>query len=157
MQDEQIFALDKLMSETRRLACEYYRTTGTTLPVSNELARYDVCRLLSFSVADGNSGIDAVGHGPWEGKNIQIKARVLFKDDLHSYRIGQVNPDGNWHSVMLVLMNKAYEPFQIYEMPKEILLTTLTEKPQNPNRTKRGLLSVAKFKALATKVWDVAD
>ena len=47
-----VYKLDKLMAETRRLAAEYRRSTGSTLPVSAELAKFDAISLLGLRTLD---------------------------------------------------------------------------------------------------------
>ena len=57
-----LYAIDKLIEETRRLAAEFRRTTGTMLPVSGEIARFDVAHHLDLALNDkAIKGVDAVG------------------------------------------------------------------------------------------------
>ena len=112
-----IHAVDKLMEQTRSLAVEYYQATGQTLPVSIELARYDAVRLLDLETPkDKMIGVDAVGTESRDGRLLQIKGRVIFDDSKTSYRIGQVNSEGEWESLLLVLFDAAYMPRDIYEV-----------------------------------------
>ena len=107
MTSAQVYSLDKLMAQTRLLAADYYKATQQTLPVSSELANYDAMRLLALSPPPSPMrGVDAV----FQDKKIQIKARVLFKEDRQGYRLGQVQPDGLWDVLVLVLFNPEYEP-----------------------------------------------
>ncbi|GAB4391463.1 MAG: hypothetical protein Tsb005_01400 [Gammaproteobacteria bacterium] len=153
-QASNIFAVEKLMAETRRLAAEYYQATQQTLPVSNELAKYDACRLLSLKEAQQHpgTGVDAIDS---ENKRYQIKSRVIFQPKKSGYRIGQLNIEGEWDNVVLVLMDHTYHPFEIYQVSRESILDELSQKT-NPQRSKRGAMSVAKFKALGKLVWSNA-
>ena len=45
-----VYSYDKLIEETRKLAAEFRRTTGTMLPVSGEIARHDVSHLLGLEL-----------------------------------------------------------------------------------------------------------
>lgn len=43
-----IYSIDKLMHETRQLAAKYHQTTGTALPVTGEIARFDAAKALGL-------------------------------------------------------------------------------------------------------------
>lgn len=142
-----LYSLEKLMAETRRLAAEYRRTTGATLPVSGEIARFDAMHLLGLSApAQPMTGVDALSA---EGVRYQIKARTLFDSGKGKQRIGQINVDGEWQRVLLVLLNEAYETTAIYEAEREAVLEGLNQVRQN----KRGPMSVARFLALSRPIW----
>lgn len=148
-----VYKLDKLMAETRRLAAEYRKTTGSPLAVSGELARFDAARLLDLELCEqrGN-GVDAIGRGKRAGRRIQIKGRVIFDEHKGGQRIGQLNPEGEWDSVVLIIMDEEYEPVEIFEVTREAIMEAIESK-QESQRTKRGALSVAKFKAIGESVW----
>ena len=152
-----IYAVDKLMTETRRLASEYYKTTGQVLPVSSELSRYDVIQKLKFlPIEKPEKGVDLLGSGPWKDKKALIKSRVIFENSKSKQRVGQLNMEGGWEVVILVLMNEAYEPFEMYLIDRPTIESTLSVGKES-SRRQRGALSVAKFKALGTRVWSLAD
>jgi hypothetical protein len=145
-----VYAVEQLMAQTRKLAAEYYRTTKQSLPVSAELAKHDAMRLLDLRpLAEAISGVDAIDQNE---KNIQIKSRVIFQEGKSGYRIGQLNMDLPWDSAVLVLYDKEYEPIEIYAASREEIDTAM-ERKANPNRQKRGAMSVAQFKAIAERVW----
>jgi len=150
-----VYAVDKLISEARRLAAEYRRTTGKPLPgISAEIAENDAARLLDLEpVKDETLGYDAVGRGgSRQGKRIQIKSRTIFDDTKGGHRIGQLKTGQDWDSVLLVLMDEEYEPFEIYEAERDDLVAAVADS-EGSKRAKRGLLSVAKFKIIGQLVW----
>ncbi|MCG6865831.1 MAG: hypothetical protein LJE58_10450 [Thiogranum sp.] len=149
-----IYSVDKLISEARRLAAEFRRTTGKPLPgVSGEIAEHDAARLLSLKICEDRSlGYDAVGEGNREGKRIQIKARVIFDEEKSGQRVGQLRLDHDWDSVLLVIMDDDYEPFEIYEAERDDIMDAMDEAASS-NRKKRGAMSVARFKILSRLVW----
>lgn len=150
-----VYAVDKLIAEARRLAAEYRRATGKPLPgISAEIAENDAARLLDLElVKDETLGHDAVGRsGERQGKRIQIKSRTIFDETKGGHRIGQLKTGQAWDSVLLVLMDEEYEPFEIYEAERDELLEAVAEA-ESSKRAKRGLLSVAKFKAIGRLVW----
>lgn len=149
-----VYALDKLIAETRRLAAEYRRTTGKPLSgVSNEIAENDAARLLGLELcSDRGDGYDAVGtRDRWDGKRVQIKARAIFDESKTGQRLGQLKVEREWDSVILVLMDEDYEPYEIYEAEREDVLAFLDES--SSQRKKRGAMSIARFKIIGELVW----
>ncbi len=147
-----LYDLDKLIMETRRLAAEYRRATGQSLPVSAEIARHDVASILGLELNERRQkGVDAIGKGDREGLKIQIKGRVIADEQKSGQRIGQINRDGDWDLVMLSLMDADYEPFEIYEATREEILEVLDEV--STSRARRGAISVARFRIIGRLVW----
>ncbi len=153
-----VFSVDKLISEARRIAADYRRATGKTLGgVTGEIAENDAARLLDLELSsDKNSGYDAIGKGKRAGKKIQIKGRAIFDQAKSGQRIGQLKVNQEWDSVVLVLMNEDFEPVEIYEAERTVLMDALDETSDS-KRSKRGAMSVSRFKHLARLVWTNAD
>lgn len=150
-----VYSLDKLISEARRLASEYRRTTGKPLAgVSAEIAEYDAARLLDLELTKpgSESGYDAVGRGSRAGKRFQIKGRTIFDDSKKGQRIGQIKVEQQWDYVVLVLMDENHESYEIYEADRAALVPEL-ESASESRRAKRGPISVAKFKIISRLVW----
>jgi len=149
-----VYSVDKLIAEARRLAADYRRATGKSLAgVSSEIADYDAARLLDLELAnDRSQGYDALGRGPREGKRIQIKGRAIFDEAKSGQRVGQLKTEQPWDSVVLVLMDEEFEPFELYEADRADVLAAV-EESAGSRRAKRGALSVAKFKRIARLVW----
>ncbi len=144
-----VYQLEKLMTETRRLAAEYRRTTQLVLPVTSELARFDAMSLLGLDEPEvKTSGVDAVKNG----LRYEIKSRVIFGGSKKRQRIGQLHPEASWDSVLLVLYNEDYQPTEIYEMDKATAIAVVAEDAKK-TVAKRGIMSVEKFKTLAKRVW----
>lgn len=144
-----LYAIDKLINETRRLAAEFRRTTGTMLPVSGEIARYDVSHHLDLSLCnDPSSGYDAIGNNRRKGQRVRIKSRVIGDAIKSGHRLGQLNPNGKWDVVILSLMNNAFEPLEMYQLHRDVILNAL-----KTNQKKQSSISVAKFKAIGELVW----
>ncbi len=141
-----LYAVDKLMSEARRIAAEYRRTTGKSLGISAEIARHDACRLLQLEAGDNSGGFDAYDK---DGKKIQIKGRTIFDESKSGQRIGQLKLEQDWDAVVLVLMDSDFQPTQIYRAEHDEVMDTVEET----KRSKRGAMSVAKFKKIGHLVW----
>ena len=151
-----LYSIEKLMDQTRKLAKDYRQAMGKPLAVSNELAVYDAARLLNLRIAeDVEGGYDAIGMvGRREGVRYQIKARTIFNEDKSGQRVGQLKTDKIWDSVMLIIMDENYLPQEIYEVDRETLMSVMDED-KNSKRAKRGAMSVAKFKIISELVLDV--
>ena len=149
-----IYSLEKLIAETRRIARDYRNATGKPLGgVSGEIALFDACKELDLEpVPNGTEGgYDAVGKGKRDGKKVQIKGRVIFDEAKSGQRIGQLKTDQEWDSVVLVLMDENFEPFEIYEAERDEI--DVAQSSGEGKRGKRGAMSVAKFKAISELVW----
>ena len=149
-----VYSVDKLIAEARRLAADYRRATGKSLGgVSGEIADHDAARLLDLELAsDRSRGYDAVGRGAREGKRVQIKGRAIFDESKSGQRIGQLKTEQEWDSVVLVLMDEEFEPYEIYEAERDEVLEAVAGA-QGGRRARRGALSVAKFKHVGRLVW----
>ncbi len=140
-----IYSVDKLISEARRIAADYRRATGKTMGgMTGEIAENDAARLLHLELLkEKPGGYDAIGKGQREGKKIQIKGRAIFDETKSGQRIGQLKVDQEWDSVVLVLMNEDFQPYEIYEAQRDIIMDAMGNKMSN--RSKRGARSSAKF------------
>jgi len=153
-----VYSIDKLISEARRLAADYRRATGKPLAgVSSEIAQHDAARLMNLEICNpGVGGYDAIGHGSREGKRIQIKGRAIFDEGKSGQRIGQLKIDQEWDSIMLVVMDENLEPYEIYEADREDILAVL-DASASSKRSKRGAMSVARFKNISRLVWTLEN
>ena len=148
-----LYQVDKLMGEARRLAREYRLAMGKPLAgISAELAVHDAMRLMDLEAApQGVGGYDALGAGRRAGKRIQIKGRAIFDESKGGQRLGQLKTEQEWDSVMLVLMDDNYDPVEIYEAEREDIMEAVEKS--SSSRSKRGAVSVAKFKIIGRLVW----
>jgi|SRR5690554_1137062 len=148
-----LYSIDKLMHETRQLAARYRQTTGSTLPVTGEIARFDAAKALDLMLHDNlNSSYDAIGKsGRLANQKVVIKGRAIFDSSKSTPRIGQLNPAQNWDGALLVLFDDGYQPVEIYYASKDIIEETLHER--DSNRKKRGAMSIAQFKIIGERLW----
>lgn len=151
--DQNLFSIDLLMQQTRQLAARYRQTTGNTLPITGEIARFDVAKALNLTLSDDMTlGYDAIGNDSRKDLKILIKGRVIFEDSHSSPRIGQLNPDGRWERVVMVLFDDNYLPVEMYEASADEVGKALNAKAEGKNK-KRGAMSVAQFKIIGALVW----
>ncbi|OOZ41690.1 hypothetical protein BOW53_02790 [Solemya pervernicosa gill symbiont] len=150
-----IYSVNKLIAEARRIAADYRRATGKTLSgVSSEIALHDACHHLDLELEkEPVSGFDAVGHGKRDGQRVQIKARAIFDEKKGGQRIGQLKLDKEWDLLVLVLLNEDFESFEIYEADRQSIEEALNENSSSSARSKRGAMSVARFRNIGHLVW----
>ncbi|MCU7809534.1 MAG: hypothetical protein KZQ73_16945 [Candidatus Thiodiazotropha sp. (ex Semelilucina semeliformis)] len=147
-----LYAADKLIAQARILAAEYRKTMGKPLPgISNEIAEHDAVKLLELAPRpEGEGGYDAID--PARGdKRIQIKSRTIFDESKSGQRLGQLKMDKDWDSVLLVLMDENYEPYEIYEAERDDILEFMGKS--SSSRAKRGAMSVSRFKIIGRLTW----
>jgi hypothetical protein len=152
-----VYAPEKLIAQARKLAADYRRAMGKPLPgVSSEIAEHDAIRLLGLTPrpAGAEGGYQATDPGRSD-KRIQIKSRAIFDEAKSGQRIGQLNTDREWDSVVLVLMDEEYEPCEIYEAEREDILDFVGKSSKG--RQKRGAMSVARFKIIGRLAWTRED
>lgn len=150
-----VYHVDRLMSEARRLAAEYRRATGKTLAISGEIAVNDAIQLLKLRPAEAEVdaydalGGDEVGADAAGPVRYLIKARVVFDDKRRPQRLGQLKLDRDWDVLLLVLMNEDYEPDSILAASRVTVEQALDQS--SPNR--RGTLSVGRMRHISRVVW----
>ena len=155
--EQDLYSIDLLMQQTRQLAARYRQTTGNTLPITGEIARFDVAKALNMTLSDDLTlGYDAIGNAERTGLKILIKGRVIFEDSHSSPRLGQLNPDGRWDRVVMVLFDDDYQPVEMYEATADDISLALDAKAESKNK-KRGAMSVAQFKIIGELVWTKQD
>ena len=146
----QVYSVDKLMSEARRLAVEYRRATGRPLAIGGEIAKHDAIRLLDLVPAPaGANGHDALGTGARSGIRYQIKNRAIF-EGKSGQRLGQINMTQQWDRVVLVLFDSQFVAIEIYGATRQALASTAARTGKHDQRAP---LSVARFKHIARLVW----
>jgi hypothetical protein len=141
------------MSEARRIAAEYRRATGKSLGISSEIARHDACRLLNLEAVESSCGYDAVELGKSPQEKIQIKGRVIFDATKTGLRVGQLKLEQEWDAVVLVLLDDSFDTTEIYRADRQTIMEAL-EESVSATRSKRGAMSVNRFKRISTLVWD---
>ena len=152
-----LYSVNKLITEARRIAAEYRRTTGKPLGISAEIASHDACTFLRLEVEEEANGYDAVGLlGEQKGKRYQIKGRAIFDKKKGGQRIGQIKLEQEWDSILLVLMNENFDTTEIYEASRENILREFDDE-NTSSRQKRGAISVAKFKHIGHLVWEQGE
>ena len=142
------YSVTKLTEEARRLAADYRRATGKTLPLSPEIAVNDAVRLLGLSPAE-DADCDALDERGGATRRVIVKGRAIFDQSKSGQRIGQLKLDKAWDEALLVLMDEDYETTEIYRAERAKMDAALAAKPTN----KRGAMTINQFKIIGEKVW----
>lgn len=146
-----VYSVDKLITETRRIAKEYRLATGKTLAVTPEIAINDAISIFEMQPNESkNAGYDAIYNRNGEQLKVQIKGRAIFNDKKGGYRIGQVKVEQEWDAIILVIMNADFMPEEIYMAERDVILDELEDKKKN---NKKGAMTLAKFKLIAELLW----
>ena len=142
--------LKNLIESIKKNAVEYYQLTGRPLGVTGEIAEFEAAEILDLELAEvRQGGYDA------QSKNvekIQIKGRCIIDKSKKGQRLSSIKIDKEWDKVILVLLNKAYEPFEIYEASRTKIEKEI-KRPGSKARNLRGSLGLSKFKSIATLIW----
>ena len=149
--------LGKIIQEAKRLARNYYSLTGRPLGVTGEIAEYEAARLLGLQISEARqAGYDATYEQDGQVIRVQIKGRCILENAKPGQRVGSIKLNHEWDSVILVLLDRNFEPIKLYiaNRPKieEALLT-----PGSKARNERGSLSVEKFKSISRLVWPSSE
>lgn len=143
----------RVLRDVKLLAREYYELTGRPLGVTAEVAEYEAARLLGVELSPvRQSGYDAIRVTRDGEQYLQIKGRCILPGSKPGQRVGGIDLDKRWDAVLLVLLNKDYEPTAIYEADRSSVSEALTT-PGSRARNERGQLGISKFKAIGHKIW----
>ena len=145
-----VYSVDKLITETRRIASEYRKATGKTLPVTPEIAINDAISILKLEPASNNDSYDAVFAHAGEELKVQIKGRAIFDNQKKGQRLGQIKPDQEWDAIILVIMNDEFMPQEMYIGRRDVVMHELDGKSAS---NRKGAMTVAKFKIISDLLW----
>ena len=145
--------IGRIIEAVRELAIQYYEQTGKPLGITGEVAEYEAARLLGLELCEARqTGFDALLVRGNLTKKVQIKGRRLMETSKPGQRVGSIDRDKEWDSVILVLLDEQYRASAIYEADRPAIDRALRE-PGSRARNERGALSVNKFKSIANQVW----
>lgn len=145
--------ITEILNETKILARRYRNLTGKPLGITGEVAEFSAAQILGLElVVARQSGYDAIRHKNGEEIKIQIKGRCLPANANQGQRLGSIQLDKEWDTVLLVLMDEDLEVLSIHEATRPAIEKALLA-PGSKARNERGALAVSKFKAIGQEVW----
>jgi hypothetical protein len=146
--------LERVLSQVKPLAREYYKLTNRPIGITGEIAEYEAARLLDdVELAPvRQQGYDAVRRSARGVQLLQIKGRRLLPTSKPGQRLGAVQLGKKWDAVLLVLLDQEYEATAIYEADRPSITAALTA-PGSKARNERGQLGVSKFRSIGHIIW----
>jgi hypothetical protein len=145
--------LMNILSESKKLAQEYYALTGKPLGITGEVAEYEAARILDLELTEARqAGYDAIERSGNSKRYLQIKGRCILPNCKPGQRIGSINLKKDWDAVLLVLLDKHFDATEIYEADRVALLKALST-PGSKARNERGQLAVSTFKKIGKRRW----
>lgn len=143
----------EILTEAKSLAKKYRKLTGRPLGITGEVAEFLAAQILGLELAEARqSGYDALRQENGKTTKIQIKGRCVPKGASPGQRVGSIQLDKEWDSVLLVLMDEDLEVTSMYEAERAKVEQALLA-PGSKSRNERGALSVSKFKSIGHEVW----
>tara|TARA_R110000787_G_C13310530_1_gene435456 strand:- start:342 stop:881 length:540 start_codon:yes stop_codon:yes gene_type:complete len=153
-EDSEMKSEIEILRQVKKLAVDYYELTGKPLGVTGEIAEAEAAEHLGLTLTEARTaGYDAIRNSGRRLCKIQIKGRWKQQGTKWG-RVGSINTDKEFDSVMLVLMHKKYELAEIWEADREAVVARL-DRPGSKSRNERRSMGVAQFKSIATRVWPV--
>ena len=141
-----------ILRDVKALAVEYYEKTRKPIGVTGEIAEFEASEKLDLKLVDARSpGYDALRRRGKRNDKIQIKGRWK-RDGAKWGRVSKIDISKEFDSVVLVLMHRDYEVFEIWEADRGPVVERLIA-PGSKARNERGSLGVSQFKSIAQKIW----
>ena len=145
--------LAEVLADAKSLARKYRKLTGKPLGITGEVAEFSAAQILGLELAEARqSGYDAIRKENGKVTKIQIKGRCIPANTKPGQRLGSIQLDKEWDTVLLVLMDEDFEVLSMYEAARKEIEKALLA-PGSKARNERGALAVRKFKAIGHEVW----
>lgn len=145
--------LAEVLADAKSLARKYRKLTGKPLGITGEVAEFSAAQILGLELAEARqSGYDAIRKENGRVTKIQIKGRCIPANAKPGQRLGSIQLDKEWDTVLLVLMDEDFEVLSMYEAARKEIEKALLA-PGSKARNERGALAVSKFKAIGHEVW----
>ena len=145
--------ISQILGAVRDLAIDYHTETGKPLGITGEVAEFEASRLLGLEMCEARqSGYEAERVRDDGPTRVQIKGRRILNPSKRGQRVGTIQVDKDWDSVVLVLLDEEFRPTVIYEAQRAAIEKALAA-PGSKARNERGSLSIEKYKSIGTLVW----
>lgn len=146
-----------ILRQAKRLAQQYRRATGKPLGITGEVAEYEAARILGLRLTVARqAGYDATEERDGMKHRIQIKGRCILPSCKPGQRMGSIDIEKEFDSVLLVLLDENFDATEIYEAERSAVLAALAV-PGSKARNERGALPITKFKAIGHLRWQCSS
>ena len=111
----------EVLADAKSLARKYRKLTGKPLGITGEVAEFSAAQILGLELAEARqSGYDAIRRKE-NGKvtKIQIKGRCIPANAKPGQRLGSIQLDKEWDTVLFVLMDEDFEVLSMYEAARK--------------------------------------
>lgn len=143
----------QLLSEAKVLARRFYELTGKPLGITGEVAEYEAARILNLNLEVARTaGYDATEERDGKHLRVQIKGRCILKRGRPMGRMGSIDLEKPFDTVLLVLLDDEFNALAMYEATREAVATLIT-KPGSKARNERGSVGISQFKAISVPRW----
>lgn len=144
----------QILAEAKVLARRYYRATQKPLGVTGEVAEFECLRLLEgLTLAKARqAGYDAIEMRGGQALKVQIKGRCVFNRTRVVGRMGSIDINKEFDTVLLVLLDENFNAFAIYEATRPDVINLIT-KPGSKSRNERGAVGINQFRAISKLRW----
>ncbi len=145
--------ITEILADAKSLARKYRNLTGRPLGITGVVAEFSAAQILGLELAEARqSGYDAVRRQNKQITRIQIKGRSIPAKAKPGQRLGRIQLDKEWNTVLLVLMDEDLEILSMYEAERPAIEQALLA-PGSKARNEHGALSIGKFKSIGREVW----
>jgi hypothetical protein len=121
--------------------------------LKNYVLQYEAARILGLRLTDARqAGYDAIEERDGKKYRLQIKGRCILPNCKPGQRMGSINVEKEFDSVLLVLLDENFEATEIYEADRTAVLGALAV-PGSKARNERGTLPISKFRAIGQLRW----
>jgi hypothetical protein len=144
--------LREVVRLAKELATKYYRLTGRSLGATGEIGEVEVIEKLGLEIAP----VRTTGYDALRGKErIQIKTRAADSRIESRGRMSRIKIDAPCDVVMLAILKiESMDLKEVWEAPYATVVEELRrEGPKGNKARQRGQLALAKFIAMARRVW----
>lgn len=149
---EYIEGIEPIAPLIKTLAFKYQDISKRALGITSEMAEFTIIQMYpDLNPAPKlTKGYDAYKYVDGKEHRVQIKGRVKHYGTPSSQRVGQIHRlKMQFDSLIFVLLNSMFEPFEIYEASLDSILKFMDESTNE--RIKNGDMSVSVFKRIAGK------
>ncbi|KPU61961.1 hypothetical protein AN403_6059 [Pseudomonas fluorescens] len=144
----------QILRDAKVLAGRYYHFTGKPLGVTGEVAEYEAARILNLELELARqAGFDVTEIRDGVTLKVQIKGRYFPNPRLRGGRLGAIDLNQSFDTVLLVLLDADYNAFQINEAHRSAVEALLTRRGSKA-RNDRGSVGTSQFKAISTLRWE---
>src|SRR3989337_495333 len=106
----------EVLADAKALERKYRKLTGKPLGITGEVAEFSAKQILGLELAEARQcGYDAIRHKNGKITKIQIKGRCIPANAKPGQRLGSIQLDKEWDTVLLVLMDEDLEVLGMYE------------------------------------------